>query len=354
MKKTTAGVIAAGVALTLVGAPSWALNVGDRAPALKISEWVKGDKVDLAQDAFKRVHVIEFWATWCPPCKISVPLLTELQKKYGKDVNIIGVTVLDERNSRKDVRDFVKEQGEAMGYAVAIDDGDKTNVAYMEAAGAVGIPHAFVVGKDGRVFWQGSPLDPELDRILGQVIAGTYDIDTALKQAQIGEELNRRFQEVYMHTELEQWSRVWDALVGILKLDPSNLEALDWMMQVYISGKKNRDDFRQWVRTHIAGHREDVTAMRNLARVLCSDTDFATRLPDLALEAAKAAYDAGKGKDVIAESTYALALYQIAQLDKAIEVQRAALEVATGPLREPAEEALNFYLQCKQLQQSVQ
>lgn len=338
--------------MILPSASAQALDVGSQAPDLKIAEWVKGEKVDLSKDADKRVHVVEFWATWCPPCKISVPLLTDLQKKYGKDLDIIGVTKVDERNSKGDIREFVKQQGDAMGYTVAIDDNDKTYAAYMDAAGAIGIPHAFVVGKDRRVYWQGSPLDPGLDRVLAQVIAGTYDIDTALRQARVAEDVNRRFQEVYMYTEYEQWSRVWDALVGILKLDPANVEALDWMMQVYVTGKRDRDDFRRWVRTHIDDNRENALAMQNLARALCSDPNFATRLPDLALEAGKAAYDATGGKDIVAASTYALALYQIADLDKAIEVQRAALETANGPFREPAEQALNFYMQCQQLRQS--
>jgi len=53
-----------------------------QAPALDIEEWVQGAKVDLATDASKKVQLVEFWATWCPTCKASVPKLSELQDKY--------------------------------------------------------------------------------------------------------------------------------------------------------------------------------------------------------------------------------------------------------------------------------
>jgi len=153
------------------------LGVGDKAPPLFISDWVKGAPVDFPKDIGKKIYVVEFWATWCPPCKASVPRLTDFQKKYRKDVTIIGVTSLDSRgNTKSAVRRFVKENGAAMDYTVAIDKGEKTSDAYMLAAGVVTIPHSFIVGRKGNILWQGSPLDPELDTVLKQVVDGTYDI----------------------------------------------------------------------------------------------------------------------------------------------------------------------------------
>ena len=68
--------------LLLVVWPSSAfalLGVGDKAPPLSISDWVKGAPVDFAKDIGKKIYVVEFWATWCPPCKASVPRLTDFQ-----------------------------------------------------------------------------------------------------------------------------------------------------------------------------------------------------------------------------------------------------------------------------------
>ena len=55
--------------------------VGDPAPRLQVDRFVKGAPVkDFKQG---QVYVVEFWATWCRPCKESIPHITELQKKYG-------------------------------------------------------------------------------------------------------------------------------------------------------------------------------------------------------------------------------------------------------------------------------
>ena len=56
------------------------LQIGDAAPELKVEKWVKGDPVTTFEKG--KVYVVEFWATWCPPCIKSIPHLTELQKQY--------------------------------------------------------------------------------------------------------------------------------------------------------------------------------------------------------------------------------------------------------------------------------
>ncbi len=120
------------------------------AAALAVAHWVKGDPVNVSSG----VNVVEFWATWCPPCRTSIPHLTEIQEKYAnRDVKIIGVS--DEKLGT--VEPFVKKMGDKMAYTVAIDAG-ATSDGYMGKYGINGIPHAFVV-KDGAVVWHGHPMD---------------------------------------------------------------------------------------------------------------------------------------------------------------------------------------------------
>jgi thiol-disulfide isomerase/thioredoxin len=149
------------------------LKVGSKAPAIQVSNWVKGAEVKAFESG--KVYIVEFWATWCPPCKKSIPQLNKLAKSH-KDVTIIGVSVWESTHGKTltDVQQFVQGKGEGMSYTVAFD-GDKTmEKSWLAAAGVRGIPSAFVVGGDGTITWNGNPLAHE------EMVAA---VDAALKAA---------------------------------------------------------------------------------------------------------------------------------------------------------------------------
>jgi len=337
-------------ALAMLATPVLALDVGDKAPPLSIIKWVKGKPVSFPKDLGSKLYLVEFWATWCPPCKMSIPLLTRLQNKNRKDVTIIGITSPDDRgNSVSAIERFTKKQGEDMSYTVAIDDLDKTTKAYLVAAGIQGIPHSFLVGKDGRIIWHGSPLDPELMEIVPNILSGKYDVDAAIKDKQLQTEISRRFQDISMDFQRGKISRAWDGIISVLKLDPSNEEAMDVLMQLFVSETRDRKAFRTFVSGLIASYRENGAAMRTLARSLCSNMDITTRMPDLALEAARAGYNATDRKDPIAIAIYALASYQVGDLDRAITLQKEAVSALGSEEDQSLVDALAFYNQCKKL-----
>jgi thiol-disulfide isomerase/thioredoxin len=144
------------------------LSVGDPAPGLDVAEWVKGE----FDPAEAEVYVVEFWATWCGPCKKSIPHLTELQETYGQDgLSIIGITSED----LEIVEPFVRKQGSNMEYAVGIDHRGATERAWMKAAGKNGIHTAFVVDRGGSIQFIGHPLSEEFESVLAKVMTGRYD-----------------------------------------------------------------------------------------------------------------------------------------------------------------------------------
>lgn len=163
------------------------IGVGDSAPAIKVAKWNKGTPVK--GFAPGKVYVVEFWATWCGPCKTSIPHLTDLAKKYAGKVNFVGVSVWETDPKKPDnsymakVDKFVKDMGAKMDYNVAADDLSGTMAkTWMEAAGQNGIPTAFVVNQQGKIAWIGHPMDG-LDEVVGKVVEGKYDIKAAQEEA---------------------------------------------------------------------------------------------------------------------------------------------------------------------------
>ena len=169
------GALVAGCAVAASG-PAYAqtakpatIKVGSSAPKLAVGEWVKGTPVKIGDG---KVHVVEFWATWCGPCRMTIPHLTELARKYKGKADFTGVSVWEEgTNVPAQVKKFVKEMGAQMDYHVARDDAKGTTAkTWMDAAKQDGIPTAFVVDKKGKIVWIGHPMGG-LDEALAKATA---------------------------------------------------------------------------------------------------------------------------------------------------------------------------------------
>jgi thiol-disulfide isomerase/thioredoxin len=91
-----------------------------------------------------KVVIVDFWATWCPPCLKGIPDLIELKKKYGKKgFEVIGVSV--DTESKDKVVPFIKEKG--INYPVVYGD---MNV-YQQYGGIRSIPTTVVIDKNGKI-----------------------------------------------------------------------------------------------------------------------------------------------------------------------------------------------------------
>jgi thiol-disulfide isomerase/thioredoxin len=167
------------------------LKVGDPAPALKVTKWLQGTEVK--SFAPEKVYVVEFWATWCGPCIVMMPHMSDLQQEYkDKAVTFVGFSAKDNQgNNQEKVTAFVEKRGPKLKYTFAYADDRDTYDAWMKAANQSGIPCCFVVGKDGKIAFIGHPM--YLDEILPKVVAGTWTKDDAEAMKKVEQEVNDVF-----------------------------------------------------------------------------------------------------------------------------------------------------------------
>ena len=166
------------------------LKVGDPAPPLKATKWLQGTEVKSFEKG--KIYIVEFWATWCGPCIVMMPHMSEMQEEYkDKSVTFIGYTAKDPGNSAEKVAKFVEKRGPKLKYTFAYADDRDTYEAWMTAAGQGGIPCCFVVDKDSRVAYIGHPM--YLDEVLPKVVDGTWSPEAAAGLAKVEQEVDTVF-----------------------------------------------------------------------------------------------------------------------------------------------------------------
>jgi thiol-disulfide isomerase/thioredoxin len=170
--------------------PDASLKVGDPAPAFKVSKWLQGVEVKSFEKG--KVYVVEFWATWCGPCIVMMPHMSDLQMEYReRGITFIGFTAKDPNNSAEKVEQFVAKRGPKLKYTFAYADDRETYDAWMKAANQNGIPCCFVVGRDQKIAFIGHPM--YLDEVLPKVDTGTWTKDDVAAMEKVGKEVNDLF-----------------------------------------------------------------------------------------------------------------------------------------------------------------
>lgn len=112
------------------------------APAFSLTD-ITGKPLKLS-DYQGKVILLDFWATWCGPCRIEIPGFIQLQKRYAdQGFTMIGISMDD---SPEPVVDFYKQL--QMNYPVAVGN-DRLGELY---GGMPGLPTTFVIGRDGRIY----------------------------------------------------------------------------------------------------------------------------------------------------------------------------------------------------------
>jgi thiol-disulfide isomerase/thioredoxin len=138
------------------------IGYGTPAPNFTL-ETLDGKNLSLSDFRGKAV-IVNFWATWCGPCKIETPWLVELQNQYGaQGLQVVGVAMDD--SGKDEIEKFAKEMG--VNYPVLIGK-EAVGDAY---GGVPALPESFFVGRDGKI----------VDRIIG--LKGRGEIEDSVKKA---------------------------------------------------------------------------------------------------------------------------------------------------------------------------
>lgn len=129
--------------------------IGREAPPFTLASVDDGSPISLASLKGKPV-VVNFWATWCEPCKQEHGVLTQAARLYGDRVQFVGVVYEDEKPK---IDAFLQRYGS--GYPALMDDGGKTAIAY----GITGVPETFFIDASGTITSKyNGPLSPDLLR----------------------------------------------------------------------------------------------------------------------------------------------------------------------------------------------
>lgn len=152
-KVTAAAVVPAGEAQKLPkmgAAPKWEMKDLQGKPVK--AEQFKG-----------KVVVVDFWATWCPPCRAEIPDYVKMQEKYGKDgLVIVGASI--DQGGPAVVEEFAKKAG--INYTMLMAD-DEIAALF---GGISAVPTTFLIDRDGQVRYRKEGLEEDFERKVAAVV----------------------------------------------------------------------------------------------------------------------------------------------------------------------------------------
>lgn len=321
------------------------LTLGSKAPKLEVKKFVKGEPVKGFEKG--KTYVVEFWATWCGPCRATIPHLTKLQKQY-KDVAFIGVAILED--DQDEVVKFVDDMADNMDYRVALDsvpeDGDSDEGAmvkgWMEPSGQSGIPAAFIVNGDGLIAWIGHP--GQIDDPLEKIVKGTWDLASEVKKMKAAAADRKKMEAAQLklnklYAEFEDSgdsTELLKELDSVAKQIPDRAVQFSLVKLQILSSPKGNVDQALTVGNELLENEEigeNADALNNIAWMLVMperEKKADPKLLKFALKVALKADNLKKNQDPSIADTLAKAYFDNGMMAKAVSTQERVVELIPG------------------------
>jgi thiol-disulfide isomerase/thioredoxin len=313
--------------------PAKTLSIGDKAPAIDIEHWVKGDKVEKFEDG--KVYVVEFWATWCPPCRESIPHISELQTEL-KDYGVTFIGISDEKLS--DVTSFLEKPrakgsdetwNQVVAYRLTTDPDKSAHGDYMKASGQGGIPTAFIVGKDQHVEWIGHPMG--IDKPLDSVVKDSWDRVAFKKEYEAQQaaaaEMRKVQQDLFKAMQEEDWDKALSMIEPVLAKNPKELSAGMTKFQILMR-KGDTQAAHTFARELAKNNWDSAMVLNALAWTIVQNDDVTERDAAVALEFADRANTLSEQKDAAILDTLARCHHEKGDLANAVKYQEMAVKNA--------------------------
>jgi thiol-disulfide isomerase/thioredoxin len=149
-------------------------DIGEQPPELStIEHWYNGGAAK-SWSADRSVHfdklkgkvvLVEFWATWCRPCRETTPHLVELYSTFhNRGLEVISLTPIDDQQTKEDISKFIRTFN--VPYPVAVFSGDDV----FDHWGVESLPHAVLIDREGKIRWFGNPKESDLDKTISDLI----------------------------------------------------------------------------------------------------------------------------------------------------------------------------------------
>ncbi len=271
------------------------LTIGSPAPVPAIEKFVRGTEPKWFDPG--KVYVVEFWATWCGPCRMSMPHISDVADKYKDKVVVVGIS--DEKVDTVTKFLDTDEWKQKARYNLATDPDRSVHKAYMEAAGQNGIPTAFVV-KDSKVQWIGHPMS--MDEPLAKIVDGSWDATAYKAEFEQQAAMERKAMQRRRAMAKARQSGDWDSIMRMIDEDIAAAPAKSKpAMQVskfklLLTDANKPADGYALGREIVAAAKDDKMVLNEVAWFVLDEDKVKERDIPFALETAKAAATASGGE----------------------------------------------------------